>query len=121
MRIQTGIISAAILALSPGAACAHAQLEHAEPRVGSHVAASPSQIRLWFSEGVEAHFSAIAIAAADGRPIVEGAAVADAKDREQLVLPLTRPLAAGAYHVRWHVVSVDSHKTQGDFIFTVDR
>jgi methionine-rich copper-binding protein CopC len=121
MRMQTGAILAAFLTLGPGAASAHALLQHAEPRVGARVAASPSQIRLWFSEGVEARFSAIAIEGADGKPIAEGAAVSDPKDREQLVLPLTRPLPAGAYRVRWHVVSVDSHKTQGDFTFTVDR
>ncbi len=25
----------------------------------------------------------------------------------------------GAYHVRWHAVSVDTHKTEGNFTFTV--
>jgi hypothetical protein len=28
-------------------------------------------------------------------------------------------LPAGAYRVHWHVVSVDTHMTEGDFSFTV--
>jgi len=31
------------------------------------------------------------------------------------------PLPAGTYRVKWHVVSVDTHRTQGDFKFTVKR
>jgi hypothetical protein len=35
-----------------------------------------------------------------------------------LVLPLP-PLAPGRYRVRWHVVSVDTHRTEGEFGFEV--
>jgi len=29
------------------------------------------------------------------------------------------PLAPGRYRVKWHVLSVDTHVTEGDFTFTV--
>ena len=37
-----------------------------------------------------------------------------------LVLPLPR-LAPGRYRVRWHVVSVDTHRTEGSFEFSVGQ
>jgi hypothetical protein len=121
MRIQTGAVAAALLALTAVGASAHARLEHADPRVGAHVTSSPTQVRLWFGEGVEAKFSAIALESADGKTLKEDAAVSDPKDRKQLVLPLKQPLAPGVYRVRWRAVSIDSHRTQGDFTFTVGR
>jgi copper resistance protein C len=30
-----------------------------------------------------------------------------------------KPLAPGVYQVQWHVISVDTHRTQGNFSFTV--
>ena len=48
-----------------------------------------------------------------GPPKVEGS------DRRVLVAPIAKSLAAGAYTVHWHAVSVDTHHTQGTFQFTV--
>jgi len=36
-----------------------------------------------------------------------------------LVVPISRPLSPGRYSVRWHAVSVDTHRTEGAFQFTV--
>ena len=30
-----------------------------------------------------------------------------------------KSLSPGTYRVRWHVLSVDTHKTEGSFTFTV--
>ncbi len=35
------------------------------------------------------------------------------------VVPVSKPLSAGVYTVRWAAVSVDTHHTQGTFEFTV--
>jgi hypothetical protein len=73
---------------------------------------------LTFSEPIEPRFSAIELATDDGRPIPTGAAVPDPADEKALVLPLPR-LGPGRYRVRWHVVSVDTHRTEGEFGFEV--
>jgi len=39
-------------------------------------------------------------------------------DRTQLRIPV-RALPAGTYKVIWRVLSVDTHRTQGDFTFRV--
>jgi methionine-rich copper-binding protein CopC len=97
---------------------AHAFLDQATPPVGGTVPASPREIRLTFSEGVEPHFSGIELAADDGRTITTGPAVIDPGDAKQLVLAVP-PLPAGRYRVSWHVVSVDTHRTEGAYSFAV--
>jgi copper resistance protein C len=105
------------LALS-GQAFAHAMLNKASPSAGSTVAA-PTEIRLDFTEALEPSFSSIALTTKDGKPVAGAKAVPDPDDDKVLVLTPTAPLAAGGYHVAWTVVSVDTHRTQGNFDFTV--
>lgn len=113
-------IGAIALAMAWGGdASAHAFLTKASPRVGSRIAASPREVRLWFSEGLEALFSSIAIDGPAGAPVAEGPVRVEGADRRQMVAALPRPLAPGRYRVRWKAVAVDSHKTQGDFVFLV--
>jgi hypothetical protein len=38
----------------------------------------------------------------------------------QINLPIEEDLTAGKYNVSWHVVSVDGHKTKGQYSFTVN-
>ena len=100
------------------AADAHAFLEQAMPPVGGAVPTAPKEIRLTFSEGVEPRFSGIELAISDGRSIATAPAATPPEDDKQLVL-VVPPLAPGRYRVRWHVVSVDTHRTEGEYTFTV--
>jgi len=102
----------------PIPALSHAFLTEATPRVGGTVRASPREIRLTFTEAVEPRFSGIDVTAAGGHPIGTGPAVVDPANDKQLVLALS-PLAPGTYRVHWHVVSVDTHRTEGEYSFTV--
>jgi methionine-rich copper-binding protein CopC len=101
------------------AAHAHALLDKAEPAVGSEVSPGPTQLRLYFTEGVEAHFSGVSIVGADGKAVVPATAATDPANPAILVVTLPAALAPGDYKVSWHVVSVDTHKTQGTYNFTV--
>jgi copper resistance protein C len=107
------------IGMAPAVGLAHAFLNQAAPPVGGMVRASPKEIRLTFSEGIEPRFSGIDLATDDGRTIATGQATVDPGNDKQLVLPLP-PLAPGRYRVRWHVVSVDTHRTEGEYSFTVE-
>src|ERR1700732_3734094 len=107
-----------VVAMTPTAALSHAFLNEAAPLVGGRVPASPKEIRLTFSEGIEPRFSGIDLTTGDGRAIATGAAAVDPANDKQLVLALP-PLAPGRYRVRWHVVSVDTHRTEGEYSFSV--
>jgi copper resistance protein C len=113
---------AALIALtvaSPSTALAHAPLVKAVPAVGGTVAASPKGLKLSFSEGVEPHFSGVALQAANGHAVGTGAASVDPGDNATLIVPIKSALPPGSYKVSWHVVSVDTHRTQGSFTFEV--
>jgi copper resistance protein C len=106
--------------IAPIAALSHAFLDQAAPLVGGTVPASPKEIRLTFTEAIEPRFSGIDLMTDDGRRISTGQPTVDPGNDKQLVLTLP-PLVPGRYRVRWHVVSVDTHRTEGEYSFAVER
>jgi copper resistance protein C len=119
--IRGGLIAVlvAFIGLQAAPAFAHAQLVEASPRVGNSVPSSPSEIRLTFTEGVEPRLSWIEVTEEGGRRVRTGSANTAAGNPAVLVVRLSAPLPAGTYRVTWHVVSVDTHRTQGSFSFQV--
>jgi copper resistance protein C len=115
--LQLAALTAA--GLLPTAALSHAFLDAAAPLVGGTMSGPPPEIRLTFTEAIEPRFSGIDLTTGDGRTIATGAAVVDPGNDKQLVLTLP-PLGPGRYRVRWHVVSVDTHRTEGEYSFAVE-
>jgi len=99
------------------AAQAHAFLDHPVPAVGS-TASPPHEVRLWFTEAVEPAFSAVTVTNAAGDRVNVGKVAIDSHDPQELHVAV-KPLTPGVYQVQWHVISVDTHRTQGNFSFTV--
>lgn len=120
-RIVLGLLVTSWLSLLIGGpAGAHAFLRQAVPPVGGIVSSAPAEIRLTFTEGVEPAFSRIELTTPEGKPIKTGPATVDPRDNTQLILQLPR-LAPGRYRVKWRVVSVDTHPTEGDYVFEIRR
>ncbi len=113
----SSIAASLALVCAATTAFAHAQLEKSTPPVGGTVA-SASEIRLEFSEGVEPKFTKVTLTGPGGA-VPLGAATTAAGNQSVLIAPITKPLPAGEYTVRWQAVSVDTHHTQGTFEFTV--
>lgn len=101
-----------------GIASAHAFLDHADPRVGSTVNKTPAEVRIWFTQRLEPAFSKIQVFDAAGKEVDKKDVHVDPKEKSVLIVSLPE-LAAGNYKVSWHVVSVDTHRTQGDFRFSL--
>jgi methionine-rich copper-binding protein CopC len=97
---------------------AHAFLDHADPKVGSTVAVSPAELKVWFTQELEPAFSTLEVQDAQGREVDKKDAHLDNKDKTLFIVSLPT-LPSGTYTVIWHAVSVDTHKTQGHFEFTV--
>jgi len=106
-----------LLALTTGAAQAHAFLDHAEPRVGNKVASPPKEVTLWFTQKLEPAFSTVTVTNGAGERVDSGKARVSGN---QMSVPL-RAGGAGTYHVNWHVLSVDTHTTDGNFTFQVGQ
>jgi len=108
------------LLLGAGVAWGHAFVERAEPRVGSTVKTAPSQVRVWFTEALEPAFSTLEVVNQSGDRVDLGPARVDPVSPTVLQVPL-KPLAPGTYRVKWRVLSVDTHVTEGDFAFRVSE
>jgi copper resistance protein C len=106
--------------LFPASARAHAMLDRASPLVGSTVTNAPKELVLWFTEKLEPAFSTIEVRNMQGATMQSGNAQVDRADRTQLRVPL-KSLPPGTYTVNWRVLSVDTHRTQGSFSFTVGK
>jgi methionine-rich copper-binding protein CopC len=98
---------------------AHAFLVRAEPRVGSKVNKAPTEVRVWFSETVQAGVSSIKVFDVSGKQVDKKDTHSDRANRAALCVSLIPALTPGAYKVVWHVTSADTHVTDGDFRFQV--
>ena len=109
------LMLAAALTLAASAATAHAMLEHAVPAAGAALAKAPGTLTLQFSENLEPAFSSVAVTDDAGRSVTAGPSSAGGA---KMSVPL-EPLKPGTYRVVWHALSVDTHRTEGSYSFTI--
>src|SRR5579859_241926 len=97
----------------------HALLVRSDPAANAILAASPSQVRAWFSEAVNPDSSELVVIDPSNHEVdTRDSHVSSSDPTEMIVgLQLLRP---GAYVVIWRTQSaVDGHVTGGSFIFRI--
>lgn len=104
-----------LFVLGAGTAHAHAFLDHAEPRVGNKVANPPREVTLYFTQKLEPAFSSVTVTGPTGQRVDAGKARVSGN---QMSVSL-RSGGTGTYQVNWHVLSADTHTTDGSFTFQV--
>ncbi len=99
-------------------AFAHAFLQKSDPAVGSTVSTAPKILVLSYTEDLEIPFCTIIVTDSMGMNDAAGKPqpVPGHPNEMQVPLNITMP---GKIMVTWHALSVDTHKTQGSFSFTV--
>jgi methionine-rich copper-binding protein CopC len=116
MQCSPLLLVALLIPASP--ASAHAFLQRASPPVGSELPVSPAAVTITYTEGVEPDFSTIEVDDSHGTRVDK--ADPHLLDGDQTKLSVSLPkLPPGTYTVSWHVTSVDTHKTEGRFTFSV--
>ena len=112
----------AMLAL-PGAAFAHTKLLSSAPAANATVA-KPTKLTLTFSEtlvgplsGIELTMTAMPGMADHPRMPIRGFTIK--VEGRTMTAKLPRPLPAGTYELKWHVVSADQHRMENTFNFNV--
>ena len=116
-RFALGALSGLAL-MQSGAAQAHARLRSAEPPDGASIHTPPDQVALTFSEAVELAFSRIQVTDAAGARVDRDDLRRDPEQPTRLITGLPK-LPPGAYLVEWKVTSVDTHKSEGRYTFTL--
>ena len=102
-----------------GSAQAHARLDRAEPKVGSKVKTSPTEMKIWFTDDVEVVDTSIEVFDSGGNRVDKNDLHVDAKDQSLATVSLPAQLASGKYKVVWRAKCHDQHKTHGEFTFVV--
>ena len=115
-RVCLLVVAFAALA-APASAHAHASLVREQPGLRQRLAASPGQIVLTFDQPVDLVPRAMVVLNAKGVNLAGSARVV--KTLRQLVVPIPRALATGAYTVRWRALSSDGHVVSGVYTFGV--
>ena len=123
------LILLGLLMMFPGFLAAHTALVRTMPAAGAVVAQPPREIRFWFNEPVERHFSRIEVFRAVLDPVTGTEKPGERIDQGWLPGPraarevgvrLPETLVPGRYIVQWMVLAIDAHRTQGSFMFTYD-
>ena len=114
-RLTLALLAGAVLSSD---AFAHAFLDHANPAVGSTVRGSPGEVKVWFTQELEAAFSNLRVVDQNGAPVDRQNSALDPSDRTVMKASLPN-LPPGKYKVFWHALSVDTHTTEGTFTFEV--
>ncbi|SRR5258708_40162640 len=120
-RTITAVAAIALVASLSTVAEAHPRLKQSMPASGAVLKSPPNAIRMMFSEGLEPHFTGLALTDSRGATVPTGPAAVSGPDNTELTVPLREQLKPGTYKVSWHAVSVDTHRVTGKYSFKVAR
>ncbi|EIJ47504.1 hypothetical protein GWL_17450 [Herbaspirillum sp. GW103] len=96
---------------------AHAHLKTTIP-ADKAVVTSPAELTLNFSEGLNLKFSGLKLSGPDQKEVHLGQ-VTLMDEGKSLMVGIPARLTPGTYTVQWHALSVDGHKTEGAYSFSV--
>ncbi len=100
-------------------AWAHSFPEQENPAAGATLAAPPAQVSIKYDAPIEKLFDSLQVLDSTGQDKAAGSPQVSA-DGYQLSVPVAK-LTPGDYTVKWRVVCVDTHHTEGSYTFTVNN
>ena len=95
----------------------HTALKSSIPAKNAAVA-SPTSVSLTFTEAVNVNLTTLVITRPDSS-VVQTLTVAHGAPAATVGAPVTKPLAAGKYLIKWKTASDDGHVVRGAIPFTV--
>jgi hypothetical protein len=114
---RLGIAGGIIFAAIGGTAYAHSFPASERPAAGQTVAGSLAQVVITYDAPIEKLFAALEVDNAAGVNQASGPP-AVSPDGSTLSVPVAH-LPPGDYTVKWRVVCVDTHHTEGSYSFSV--
>ncbi len=118
-RLLVLVIGVVALGLGwPAPASSHAYLVRSTPAARAVVTRAPERVQLWFNERLEPAYSRVSVWNRDAQRVDAGDVAVAPSEPTRLSVGLP-PLPAGAYTVKYRVLSVDGHVVEAEFGFTV--
>jgi methionine-rich copper-binding protein CopC len=113
------LLIACLTLAAPWPASPHAIVLESSPIHDTVLPRAPEQVTLRFNSRIEKRFTRVTLAATDRAPVPVAVPAADTDATpDRLTIPL-RPLGPGVYVLRYRVLAVDGHITEGALRFTV--
>jgi copper resistance protein C len=118
-RVLVVAVCVAALGLWPPApAWSHAYLVRSTPAARAVLARAPERVYLWFNERLEPAYSRVSVWNREAQRVDAGDVQVASSEPTRLSVGVPA-LAAGAYTVKYRVLSVDGHVVEAEFGFTV--
>ncbi|REK74675.1 copper resistance CopC/CopD family protein [Paenibacillus paeoniae] len=105
-----------VWACLPSFVSAHAYIYQSSPLANAVLDSSPSQIKLTFTEKIDTKMSSITLQNDSGGE-VKGTTLSS--DGDQTLILTIPKLEQGVYKVKWQVLSLDTHVTDGSYSFSI--
>lgn len=102
---------------SVAVASAHSFPQKETPSAGQRLSAAPSEVAIKFDAPIEKLFAKLEVVSADGKSEIVGQPLVDPS--ATTLSAKLEPLKPGDYTVKWGVVCIDSHHTEGSYVFSV--
>lgn len=113
----TLLLASTLVAATPDAR--HFALEKSAPEADASVEASPSEVRVWFTQEPEEGTVSIGILEAEDAGVHVMDAAQDPEDPTVFFVQLHGALAPGTYTVSWRGMGADGHVVRDTFQFSV--
>ena len=117
-----GVMLLASLPVVMFAAARHLKLIRSEPLANAHLTASPTDVKLWFTQRPELTVTSIKVKSGTGATAVERALAPLARAataNSPITAPVGAALAPGHYEVVWRTMARDGHVLNGVIPFDV--
>jgi hypothetical protein len=113
------LLMACLTLAAPRAVSAHAIVLESTPTHDAVLPQPPALVTLRFNSRIEKRFTRVTLALVDRAPVAVAVPPGDAEATpDRLTIPL-QPLGPGVYVLRYRVLAVDGHITEGALRFTV--
>ncbi|MDZ7629868.1 MAG: copper resistance protein CopC [Gemmatimonadaceae bacterium] len=122
MRRSAVVLALLLAPLAAGAAMLHLKLSRSEPSANARLAASPTVVKLWFTQRPELTVTSIKVRSGTGTATTERALAPLARaaaNGSPITAPVGEALPAGHHEIVWRTMARDGHVLNGVIPFDV--
>lgn len=117
--VRSALLAVTLILLVPTLALAHLALSSSTPRGGAHLTTAPREVRLTFTEAVEASVARLRLLGPGGAEVPLSPIRRPADSAQVVVAEIVGPVEAGVHRIEWQVVGRDGHPVRGTITFVV--